>query len=72
MHYTLGSDVRVLRDLSAGRVPKACKPLETTTTEEVVFLAPLDQVSARARAKALFGFEYVWEVYEPEHLRKFC
>jgi uncharacterized protein YcaQ len=36
-----------------------------------VFLAPLDQVSARGRAKILFGFDYIWEVYKPEHLRKF-
>jgi uncharacterized protein YcaQ len=45
--------------------------LETTTTEEVVFLAPLDHVSARGRAKVLFGFDYVWEVYKPEHQRRF-
>jgi uncharacterized protein len=70
-HYALGSDAKILRDLSAGRVPKAWTPLETTTTEEVVFLAPLDQVSARGRAKILFGFDYIWEVYKPEHLRKF-
>jgi uncharacterized protein len=71
VHYALGSDTKVLRDLSAGRVPKAWTPLETTTTEEVVFLAPLDPVSARGRAKVLFGFDYVWEVYKPEHQRKF-
>ncbi|MEP7359143.1 MAG: crosslink repair DNA glycosylase YcaQ family protein, partial [Anaerolineales bacterium] len=28
-------------------------------------------VSARGRAKILFGFDYVWEVYKPEHQRKF-
>ena len=61
----------LLDDLSAGRVPQAWTPLETTTTEEVVFLAPLDPVSARGRAKVLFGFDYVWEVYKPEHQRKF-
>ena len=71
VHYALGSDARVLRDLSAGRVPKAWTPLETTTTEEVVFLAPLDPVSARGRAKVLFGFDYVWEVYKPVPQRKF-
>jgi uncharacterized protein len=71
VHYALGSDAKTLNDLSAGRVPKAWTPLGTTTTEEVVFLAPLDQVSARGRAKVLFGFDYVWEVYKPEHLRKF-
>jgi uncharacterized protein YcaQ len=70
-HFALGSDARLLRDLSAGRVPKAWTPLETTTMEEVVFLAPLDPVSARGRAKVLFGFDYIWEVYKPLHLRKF-
>ena len=71
VHYALGSDAKLLRDLSAGRIPKAWKPLETTTSEEVVFLAPLDPVSARGRAKVLFGFDYIWEVYKPEHQRKF-
>ncbi len=71
VHYALGSDARLLRDLSAGRIPKAWAPLETTTTEEVVFLAPLDHVIARGRAKTLFGFDYVWEVYKPGHQRKF-
>jgi uncharacterized protein len=71
VHYALGSDAALLEDLNAGRVPQAWTPLETTTTEEVVFLAPLDQVSARGRAKILFGFDYIWEVYKPVHLRKF-
>jgi uncharacterized protein YcaQ len=71
VHYALGSDAEALADLSAGRVPEAWTPLEATTTEEVVFLAPLDPVSARGRAKVLFGFDYVWEVYKPEHQRKF-
>ena len=71
VHYALGSDVKLLRDLSAGRIPKAWMPLETATTEEVIFLAPLDHVIARGRAKVLFGFDYVWEVYKPGHQRKF-
>jgi len=71
IHYALGSDATLLSDVSAGRLPKAWTPLETTTTEEVVFLAPLDQVSARGRAKVVFGFDYVWEVYKPAHQRKF-
>ena len=71
VHYALSSDAGLLHDLVAGRVPPAWTPLETTTTEEVVFLAPLDPVSARGRAKAVFGFDYVWEVYKPEHKRKF-
>jgi uncharacterized protein len=71
VHCALDSDAALLRDLSAGRVPKAWAPLETTTTEEVVFLAPLDHVSARGRAKVVFGFDYVWEVYKPVHQRRF-
>ena len=71
IHYALGSDAKLLRDLSAGRVPKAWTPLETTTMDEVVFLAPLDPVSARGRARVLFGFDYIWEVYKPLHQRKF-
>ena len=71
VHYALGSDAELLGDLSAGRVPQAWAPLETTTAEEVVFLAPLDPVSARGRAKVVFGFDYVWEVYKPVHKRKF-
>jgi uncharacterized protein YcaQ len=71
VHYVLGSDAAVLHELAAGRVPQAWQPLETTTTEEAVFLAPLDPVSARGRAKELFGFDYVWEVYKPEHQRRF-
>src|SRR5215212_331683 len=55
MHYALSSDASLLRDLSVGHVPKAWTPLEMSTTEEVVFLAPLDPVSARGRAKILFG-----------------
>lgn len=71
VHYALGSDAEVLRDLSAGRVPQAWTPVDTTTMEEVVFLAPLDPVSARGRAKVLFDFDYVWEVYKPVEKRKF-
>jgi uncharacterized protein YcaQ len=71
VHYALGSDAPALLDLSAGRVPEAWTPLGATTKEEVVFLAPLDPVSARGRAKILFGFDYIWEVYKPVHLRKY-
>ena len=71
MHYALGGDAPTLRALSAGRLPKAWTPLETNTTEEAVFLAPLDHVSARGRAKSLFGFNYVWEVYKPAPQRQY-
>jgi uncharacterized protein len=71
VHYALGRDASLLQELSAGRIPAAWTPLETNTTEEAVFLAPLDPVCARGRAKILFGFDYVWEVYKPEAQRKY-
>jgi len=70
-HYALSSDARLLDDLIAERVPETWTPLETTTTDEVAFLAPLDPVSARGRAKILFDFDYVWEVYKPEEKRQY-
>lgn len=70
-HVALGSDAGVLADLEAGRVPATWTPSETTTEEEATFLSPLDPVSARGRAKPLFGFDYVWEVYKPASLRTF-
>jgi uncharacterized protein YcaQ len=55
-YYALGSDTGALHELSAGRVPPEWTPLETTTTDEAIFLAPLDPVRARGRAKVLYGF----------------
>jgi uncharacterized protein YcaQ len=67
----LGSDAGVLAELEAGGTPAAWAPLATTTHEEATFLSPLDPVSARGRAKPLFGFDYTWDVYKPAHLRSF-
>jgi hypothetical protein len=66
----LAADRAALEDLLASRMPAGWTPLEATTEEEATFLAPLDPVSARGRAKPLFGFEYTWEVYKPAHQRK--
>ena len=71
IYHALASDLQLLQELSAGRIPQTWAPLETTTTEEVLFLAPLDPVSARGRAKIVFDFDYAWEVYKPAHKRKF-
>jgi uncharacterized protein YcaQ len=67
----VGSDAKLLADLEEGRVPASWAPLETTTEEEATFLSPLEPVSARGRAKQLFGFDYVWEVYKPLEKRSF-
>src|SRR5690606_17378706 len=71
LHYALGQDVPLLEELAAGRIPAAWTPLEADSTQEAVFLSPLDPVSARGRAKILFGFDYVWEVYKPQDKRKY-
>ena len=66
----LNSDQPHLLELEAGRIPKVWKSKGPTTEEEVTFLAPLEIVSARGRAKRVFDFDYVWEVYKPVHQRK--
>ena len=69
-YLILGEDLPLVESLETGKVPKSWKPKETTTLEEVTFLASLDIVSARGRAKKLFDFDYVWEVYVPAHKRR--
>ena len=66
----LCEDIPFLEALETGKVPKAWKPKGPDTLNEVSFLAPLDIVSARGRAKKLFDFEYLWEVYKPVHQRR--
>lgn len=70
-HYMNASDVPLLSELSTGRIPATWAPLDTTTNDEALFLAPLDPVSARGRAARLFDFDYVWEVYKPAAKRRF-
>jgi uncharacterized protein YcaQ len=69
-YLILNSDQPHLSELEAGRIPKPWKSLGPSTEEEAVFLAPLDMVSARGRAKQVFDFEYLWEVYKPVHQRR--
>jgi uncharacterized protein len=67
--YLLADDLPVLEQVHAGHLPEAWQPLETTKEEEMIFLAPLEDVSARGRALPLFDFEYLWEVYKPPEQR---
>jgi len=69
--WALGEDVPILETLEAGRTPRAWRPSDTTTTQEATFLSPLEPVSARGRAKALFDFDYTWEVYTPAPKRRY-
>ncbi len=64
-------DFPLLETLHTGQTPSEWTPLSTNTSEEVTFLAPLEIVSARGRAKQLFAFDYIWEVYKPAAKRKF-
>jgi uncharacterized protein YcaQ len=69
-YYVLSEKIPLLEILEKGQVPKAWKPLAETTSDEAVFLSPLDNVSARGRATKFFDLEYVWEVYKPESKRR--
>lgn len=66
-YYLLAKDAPLLAAVQDGQVPDAWQPLATTTQDEIVFLAPLESV---IRAKWLFGFEYLWEVYKPAAKRR--
>ena len=66
----LSSDLPLLEELENGQTPSQWSVLGPTTLDEVIFLAPLEIVSARGRAKKLFNFEYIWEVYKPVELRR--
>lgn len=68
--YLLAEYQPALETLLAGSLPAEWQPLETTTREEMVPLAPLEICTARGRAKPLFGFDYVWEVYKPVEQRR--
>lgn len=69
-YLVLMEDLPLLETIEKGKAPKAWKPRDVSTLEEVTFLSPLDIVSARGRAMKLFDFEYKWEVYTPVHRRR--
>ncbi len=70
LRYILAEDLPLLEQIQAGQIPAAWQPLESSTQDEMTVLAPLEIVSARGRAKPLFDFEYLWEVYKPAALRR--
>ena len=60
-----------MADLIEGRTPPEWRPLETDTRQEVNLLAPLDNVLwDRIRLKSLFDYDYAWEVYKPQPVRR--
>ena len=68
--YLLATDSPHLEDLSKQKLPHSWQPINSVT-EEVIFLSPLEYVSARGRAKELFDFDYIWEIYKPAAKRKY-
>ena len=70
LHFTRSGDLELLETLEAGAIPPGWQPLQSTSLEQAVFLAPLDIVSARGRAKQWFDFDYTWEVYKPASQRR--
>ena len=71
LHYALSADIPILERLVSGKLPSSWFPLEKTTSEEVIFLSPLEYVSARGRAGKLFDFDYIWEIYKPAGKRQY-
>ena len=67
--YYLAADRPLLEALLHDQTPAAWQPLGPDTEEEVIFLSPLERVSARGRARELFDFDYIWEIYKPEAQR---
>lgn len=68
-HYVLTEDLPAIEDIAGGTVPASWTPIDSAS-DEVVFLSPLDVVSASGRAALLFDFEYLWEVYKPAAKRR--
>jgi uncharacterized protein YcaQ len=64
-YFVLRDDLERLASVARGEVPQEWTPDDANAPPQVSLLSPLDPVSARGRAKALFGFDYMWEIYLP-------
>ncbi len=64
-YFVLGEDLPLLEAIDRGQAPADWLPLDAAARPQVSLLSPLDPVSARGRAKPLFGFDYLWEIYLP-------
>lgn len=71
VHHAGSSDAALLDDLIAGRVPGAMDAASRGPRRMRLSSSRRWIRSCPRRAKILFGFDYVWEVYKPVHQRKF-
>ncbi len=69
-HFVFKEDVPLLEVLERGDIPPEWASVASTMYDEVAFLSPLEMVSARSRAKTVFNFEYIWEIYKKPHQRR--
>jgi len=63
IQFVLSEDLPLLEAIERGEVPPDWAAV--APGRSVSLLSPLDPVSARGRAKTLFRFEYMWEIYLP-------
>ena len=69
--WALAEDAPAIAALEAGDTPDGWRAAGPDLREEANFLASLDNVIwDRARTRALFDFDYVWEVYKPAAVRR--
>jgi uncharacterized protein len=61
-------DAPLLDEVASGNLPRSWRPI--SEEPEAVFLAPLDIVSTRGRARTLFDFESLVEFYKPAPQRR--
>lgn len=71
-YLVMADELRTLRTLARGRLPRGWQPIGPTTTDEVTLLSPLDPaIHHREQTKRLWDFDYKWGVYDKVERRKF-
>lgn len=69
-YYIPSIEMDLLNELRDGGIPADWQASYSKNDIEALFLAPLEIISARGRARQVFDFDYLWEVYKPANLRR--